>query len=150
MWSRPFTFGKHDVRVEEEWGLGIGKASDLMKIIKVAGLKKLHTAHHPFSTSLHDTHHFPYRWYCLGGRCFACPIYQVGEEQFLLQASIPMIAKAKSSLLQFRCIRKQATTRDKVYRAWCRGLWSTKHCRSTFAVLQGGKLHDQVHEKLTK
>lgn len=24
MWSRPFTFGDNKVRVEEEWGLGIG------------------------------------------------------------------------------------------------------------------------------
>ena len=27
MWSRPFTLGSQQVRVQEEWGLGIGESS---------------------------------------------------------------------------------------------------------------------------
>lgn len=30
MWSRPFTFGKDVVRVEEEWGLGIGVTTEVL------------------------------------------------------------------------------------------------------------------------
>lgn len=26
MWSRPFKFGNNNIRVEEEWGLGIGSS----------------------------------------------------------------------------------------------------------------------------